>query len=274
MIVVVGYASVDRSRLLDRLPQAGVTARVVTDLDATSTYRAGGIAHTAIALASTGSEPVVPICGVGDDIPGHAFVQALADAGCCTTGVEAAGQRSPTSELFHDPDNRTACVFDPGSGWADLSHSQKELVAEADVVVSMIGPPGVTTTTLQTSPSTADLAWVVKIDPSSQSPEQASEVACRARIAFCNVTERPAAEAAAEGHPLDLVCTDGPHPVTVITDGSARTHSIEPVVGTVNPTGGGDAFAGGYLAAWREGRDQAACVAAGATAARRRLEVE
>ena len=60
--------------------------------------------------------------------------------------------------------------------------------------------------------------------------------------------------------------------MTVTTQGRAP-RLRRPAGATVgNPTGAGDAFAGGYLAAWLRSAEEADCVAAGAAAARRRME--
>ena len=70
MIAVVGYASVDRTLRVDRLPAPGVTARVLS-VAADGPLRPGGIGHTATALAAAVDDDVVPICAVGDDDAGR-----------------------------------------------------------------------------------------------------------------------------------------------------------------------------------------------------------
>jgi sugar/nucleoside kinase (ribokinase family) len=58
----------------------------------------------------------------------------------------------------------------------------------------------------------------------------------------------------------------------VTTQEGCRAYDIPPAETVGNPTGAGDAFAGGYLAAWLRSTEEADCVAAGAAAARRRIE--
>ena len=116
----------------------------------------------------------------------------------------------------------------------------------------------------------ATVAWVVKNDPAALPPDVVAALGGRADIVFHNVAESSLVAAAA-GTPID-VCTDGPRPVTVTSSGGVRTYAVEPCAAVGNPTGAGDAFAGGYLAAWRRSEDEAACVEAGVTAARRRVE--
>jgi sugar/nucleoside kinase (ribokinase family) len=270
VIAVVGYASVDRTVHVDRLPAPGVTARVLS-VAADGPLRPGGIGHAATALAATVDDDVVPICAVGDDDAGRAFIAALATAGCRVHGVLTAQGRSPTAELLHDPDGATACVFDPGVDWNDLDERQGELLAAADVVVVMVAPPAVVRATLAASRSDATVAWIVKNDPAALLPDIVDALCGRADIVFLNVAESSVVEVLpADGAPI-TVCTEGARPVTVTTQGRSHTYAVPPVT-VRNPTGAGDAFAGGYLAAWLGGADDEACVAAGAEAARRLME--
>jgi sugar/nucleoside kinase (ribokinase family) len=268
---VIGYASVDRTLHLDRLPTPGTTARVLAAAGDEAS-RPGGIGHFAVALVSTFDGEVVPICVVGDDEPGRAFVAALGAAGCRTDGIVTTTGRSPTTEMLHGPDGATACVFDAGVGWAELSPRGCELVAAADVVVVMIGPAEVTRTVLAGARSDAIVAWVVKNDPSALPSRLAARLRERADIIFHNAAEASLVAPLPAGRSTIVVGTDGPHPVTVTSGGRTRTFPVEPCTVPGNPTGAGDAFAGSYVAAWLGGNDEESCVAAGAAAARRRME--
>ena len=271
MIVVVGYASVDRTLRLDRLPSPGVTARVLADLGG-GTERPGGIGHTVLALATDVDDEVTPICAVGDDAEGRHFIEAMAAAGCRIDGIVASGARSPSATLFVDPDGATAWVFDPAVDWTGLTHAQGQLVAAADVVVVMIGPAAVTSEALaRTRPGSA-IAWIVKNDPAALPPELAAELRGRAGIIFHNTAESSVVDGVPAAPAPIAVCTDGPRPVTVTSQEGSRAYVVAPVETVGNPTGAGDAFAGGYLAAWLRSADEADCVAAGAAAARRQIE--
>jgi ribokinase len=270
VIVVVGYASVDRTLRLDRLPSAGVTARVLSDAGDIG-LRPGGIGHTVLALAAT-VEDVVPVCAVGEDADGAAFTEALVAAGCRVDGIVGLAGRSPTAELLHDPDGHTACVFDPGVDWADLTAHQRELIVAADVVVAMVGPASVIRATLAGSGHRATVAWIVKNDPAALLPDVVAALCQRADIIFHNVAESSVVEGVPAASTAIVVRTDGPRPVIVTTDGERRTYPIAACATVRNPTGAGDAFAGGYMAAWLDSADEASCVAAGTRAARRRVE--
>jgi sugar/nucleoside kinase (ribokinase family) len=269
-IVVVGYASVDWTLRLDRLPSPGVTARVQADLGG-GTERPGGIGHTVLALAAGLDDEVVPICALGDDSDGRHFVEAMAAAGCPVDGIVASGARSPSTTLFVDPDGATAWVFDPAIEWRGLTDAQCQLVAAADVVVVMIGPAAVTGETLACTRPASALAWIVKNDPAALPPELAAELRRRAHIIFHNAAESSVVDGLPPAPAPIVVCTDGPRPVTVTTQQGRRAYAIPPAETVGNPTGAGDAFAGGYLAAWLRSADEASCVAAGAAAARLRV---
>jgi ribokinase len=270
-VVVVGYASVDRTLRLDRLPSPGVTARVLSDLGG-GTERPGGIGHTVLALATDLDDEVAPICAVGDDAEGRHFVEAMAAAGCRIDGIVAAGARSPSATLFVGPDGATAWVFDPAVDWTRLTDAQRHLVAAADVVVVMIGPVAVTSETLARTRPESAIAWIVKNDPAALPRELVTELRRRARIIFHNAAESSVVDGVPAAPTPIVVCTDGPRPVTVTTQEGCRAYDIPPAETVGNPTGAGDAFAGGYLAAWLRSTEEADCVAAGAAAARRRIE--
>jgi sugar/nucleoside kinase (ribokinase family) len=272
VIAVVGYASVDRVRHLDRLPAPGVTARVVARAG-DGAARAGGIGHTAEALAGSVAEVVVPVCAVGGDAAGHAFRSALADSGCRTDGVVTLPGRTPNADLLYAPDGAAACVFDAGVEWERLDDAQRSIVAAADVVVLLIGPAGVTEDVLATMPADATLAWIVKNDPASLTPAIRNGLRRRAAIVFHNAAEEEVVAGVDAAPAVIRVRTDGPHPVVVSAGARSCSYpvALSSIVG--DPTGAGDAFAAGFLAGWLPHRDDiAACVAAGAAAARRRIE--
>lgn len=271
MIAVVGYASVDRALRLDRLPAPGVTARVLADLGGGGD-RPGGIAHAAHALAAGVDDVVAPVCAVGSDDAGRAFVDAMVATGCRVDGIVVAGSRTPTTELLYDPHGAAACVFDPGVQWTSLTGSQCRLVAAADVVVVMIGPATVTREVLARAVPVVTVAWVVKNDPAALLPEIADALRGRADIIFCNAAEYAFVEDVPPTSAAIVVRTDGPRPVTVTTKQAVHSFPVTPVTTVGNPTGAGDAFAGGFLAAWLRSADEARCVAAGAAAARLRVE--
>lgn len=271
-VAVVGYASIDRSIGLDRFPQPGITSRV-TMFQGGATARPGGIFHTVVALIDSGLGGVTPICGVGQDALGEVFLEALREAGCDTGGIDRSGIRTPSTDLLYGPDGETSCIFDPGTTGDSLNSGQRQLIELCDLLVLMIGPPGVIRGALEAVSEGTAVAWIVKNDPTSLGAGLAAEVGGRANIVFHNAAET-AAVLSAIGEPDPIVVrTDGPHPITVTSGGSNRQFHVEAVEPSVNPTGAGDAFAGGYIASWRLGMDEASCVAGGVAAAAKPLGV-
>jgi ribokinase len=251
---------------VDRLPAPNVTARVLSVLDDQG-HRPGGIGHTALALLGADAD-VAPICAVGDDGAGLTFTAALEAAGCRTDGIATLAGRSPTAQLLYSPDGATTCLFDPGVDWPELSARQRALIALADVVVVMVGPADVTRGALACSRREATLAWIVKNDPTALLPDVVAALCRRADIVFHNAGESTVIERSLTGRAATVVRTDGPRPVTVTTASEPHSYAVPPGPALRNPTGAGDAFAGGYLAAWLRSADEADCVAAGAAAAR------
>ena len=197
-------------------------------------------------------EDVVPICAVGDDAAGRAFTEALAAAGCRVDGIVDAGRPEPdggaarTTRTVH-----TACVFDPGVDWTDLTPRQRQLVAAADVVVAMVGPAPVIRATLAGSRPGATVAWIVKNDPAALLPDVVAALRRRADIIFHNAAESSVVEGVPAESKTIVVRTDGPRPVTVTTQWGAphlphraarRRCATRPVPATRSP-----------VATWRRG---------------------
>lgn len=272
MIVVVGYASIDRAVRVDRLPAPGATARVLGDVG--DGLRPGGIAHAAMALVAATDDDVAPVCAVGDDAAGRAYTGALAEAGCRADGIAALAGRSPTAQLLYEPGGGTCCLFDPGVPWDELTEPQRGLIGAADVVVVMIGPANVIRATLAHSPDEATVAWIVKNDPAALVPDVVTALSERADLIFHNVAEASVVAGLPTGPDQVVVRTDGGRPVTVMSGGERRSYPIPASTAVRNPTGAGDAFAGGFLASWRGSGDESSNVAAGAAAARRRVEAD
>ena len=265
---VVGYASIDRSILVDRMPAPGRTSRVMRHLGDSS--RSGGIAHTLRAMLNGGLEAAA-VCAVGSDPDGVSYVEGLSSLGCNVDGIVIDGPRSPSSDLIYGPNGETACVFDAGGDWDHLTPAQEAAIAASDLLVVMIGPPVVTTEALALARDDQMIAWVVKVDPSSHDTDLAHGLGQRADIVFHNEDEAPMVNRAlAEAAPI-VVTTDGPRAVRVTSGGETNEYPVPRLDVVGNPTGAGDAFAGGYLAPWLLGEQEAKCVAAGVESAARLL---
>jgi sugar/nucleoside kinase (ribokinase family) len=249
------------------MPAPGTTSRVVEHLGDSS--RPGGIAHTSIALQRSGIE-VTPICAVGSDPRGDTYRAALVAQGCADHGIATIGSRSPSADLIYGPGGATACVFDAGGTWNQLTTAQRRAIADSDLLVLMIGPPGVTAEAL-TAADTGRIAWVVKADESSQDARQAHSIGQHADIVFHNREESAVVAAAVSGVTPTIVTTDGPRPIRVTRDGRTAEYPVPQLEIVGNPTGAGDALAGGFLGPWLLGESEETCVESGVESAARLL---
>jgi ribokinase len=158
-----------------------------------------------------------------------------------------------------------------------LTPVQEDLIAAADWVCITIGPPAAAEVVLETIGNQAKLAWVVKHDPRAMSLELAARIAERADLIFCSK-----AEASFLGDALGAAARDRHGPVIIETHGGSgaliKSREGERFVAAVamsvsDPTGAGDTFAGGVLAAIAKGdTDPTAIVEAGHRAARMLLD--
>lgn len=269
--LVAGYASLDRAIQVDRCPGPGTTGvirRIVDD-----TRRPGGIAQTALALATGGVE-VSALTLVGHDAYGHAYVEALKDGGIDTSHILLRRGRSPYTDLLYAEDGSTACLFHPGTPGAwPLEASHTAAVGEADLVVCMVGPADVTTALLDALSDDTTLAWVIKDDREALGAGLKLRLSGRADLIFCNQDERSLIDTSVLRRQAVVVQTAGPRPVEVTMGGATSTHEVPKLDrAPIDPTGAGDAFAGGFLAAHVRGSDVSEAVSQGLAASRRLLQ--
>ena len=277
-IAITGYASLDHVAILDGAPQAGRTTTILQRPQDGWPRLGGGPAFVAMALTADGIDNAIPVSWIGDDEAGNAYRDQLAVRGVSGKGLDAiAGARTPVSVLAYDPDGGCICLYDPGMpAGLTLSTSQVELVGTADWVCVTIGPSAVNDAVLAAISETTHLAWIVKHDPRAMSVAQAARFAARADLICFSHAEgdfvRAALAEVGTGRPGQvLIETRGGQGATITRDGQSIAVSAEPLSVT-DPTGAGDSFAGGVLAALAKGEtDLAAVVRSGHAAARRLL---
>lgn len=269
-VLVAGYASLDRAIRVNRCPGPGTTGVIHHIVDAQR--RPGGIAHAALALATAGVDVSV-LTAVGDDEPGRRYSEALEQAGCDTTPMLVRGDTTPYTDLLYADDGSTACLFHPGAqGSWEIEPADMGYVGTADAVVCMVGPAEVTAMLLDTVAEDIVVAWVIKDDRQALSGDLPKRLSGRADLIFCNRSESRLIDRDALRPAAIVVQTAGPEPVEVTAGGAHASYPVEPLDSMpVDPTGAGDAFAGGFIAAHLLGATTAEATAAGMSASRRLL---
>ena len=274
-IVITGYASLDYVLRLDGMPEANRTTRVI---GRPAWPRLGGSpAYVAAALVAAGETAATPVTWIGDDTAGETFLAGLREAGVSVEGVAVkGGGRTPVSVLAYQPDGGCICLYDPGlDDRLTLTAAQWRLVADAEWVCVTVGPASVADEVLSMVRERTRLVWVVKADPKSFAPRLAVRLAARADVISASRTEAAFVAEAIAGAP------PRPERIRVETRGSDgasvawRGNSVDvPAVALMasDPTGAGDSFVGGLIAALaRDPGQPPAAVRAGIAAAERLL---
>lgn len=278
-IAITGYASLDHVAMLDGTPRAGRTTTILDRPDHAWPRLGGSPAYVAAALVSNGIAQASPVSWIGDDEQGEAYRAQLAAHGIPDAGVTVvAGARTPVAILAYEPDGGCICLYHPGMPKGlGLSDAQEALIANADWVCVTIGPPAATEAVLDTIGEHTKLAWVVKHDPRAMSPELAARFAARADLICHSLAEADYLAHAIEagGPPREgqiVIETHGRSGAAFRRDGKTSFVPTAPLA-VSDPTGAGDTFAGGVLAALAKGEtDPATVVEAGHRAARALLE--
>ena len=158
-----------------------------------------------------------------------------------------------------------------------LTSVQENLIAAADWVCVTIGPPAAAEAVLETIGDQAKLAWIVKHDPRAMSLDLATRIAERADLIFCSKAEasflQDALAAASRDKPGLIIIETHGGSGALIKSGQGERFVAAVAMSVSDPTGAGDTFAGGVLAAIAKGEtDPTAIVEAGHRAARMLLD--
>lgn len=257
-VAVIGYASLDHVAMLDGLPRAGRTTTIVDRPDGAWPRLGGSPAYVAGALVANGVADAFPVSWIGDDTGGEIYRGQLAARGIAEDGIAVVpASRTPASVMAYLPDGGCACLYDPGLTDAPgLTPAQERLISRADWLCVTIGPAAATEAALAAMSADARLCWVVKHDPRAMPPSLATRMASRADAIFCSQSERSFVGEALAGRPARagqaLIETHGGEGATLLRDGHewfAKANALT----IADPTGAGDSFAGGALAALVKG---------------------
>ncbi|MBA3875516.1 MAG: hypothetical protein C0498_01040 [Anaerolinea sp.] len=275
--VVSGYASLDEAFRASHHAGGGETAILRGPVHPTA-GRGGCGPNAALALARLGLRSGL-VTWLGDDPDGRAYFDHLRAAGVDLTGVEVGHGRSPRSLLIYDPDGAAACYFHPSrSAEQRLSQALRAQLAEVGWLAITVGPASVTQSLLDAAAPDTRLAWNVKADRAAFPPELVrrlirSEVVCLNEAELAFVARQVGNGFAASSEALVdvgagcVALTMGRRGYRLVSRDEQLTETVEPIEAS-DPTGAGDAFFAGFLAALIRGaslRDagrQAAALAA------------
>ena len=279
-IVVVGYAGIDFVWQASASPGPGRTALLSGPVNPRPRFGGCGPA-VALELARMGRS-VALISWLGEDGYGREYAAQLQEAGVDTTGlIVAAGELTPRTFLFYDPEGgATVCFHPSGSQQQTLDAPSRARLASARALALTVCPAALTSELLEVRPPEAILAWDVKADADAYPPPlrrrllAEADIVClnRDELAFLAEPGRDAPRAASGTSDADVV-TSAAHGVVVVTAGAAGIFVSWPEgqavvrperVSVEDPTGAGDAFFAAFLAATLrgDGPEQAARVAA------------
>lgn len=255
-----------------------------TDTLAAITHTGGGQgANTAAWLAAAGS-PVTLIAAVGDDAAGRERVAELTAAGVRCAVRAHAGAITGTVVVLASADERTL-VTDPGACLLLHPADVRSAIAAAGdaghlhlsgyVLLNEGSRPG----GLAALAGARERGLTVSVDAASAAPLRAVSAGLfltwvhGADLLLCNADEAavlagpgtPTAQAAALAHVARTVVVKrgGDGAVWHGADGTVRTGTSVRVP-MIDPTGAGDAFAGGLLDAWCAGHSPDEALRAGA----------
>jgi ribokinase len=274
-VAVVGYASLDYVVRLDTAPRPDRTSTILSR--AADWPRLGGApAYVAAALAAGGVGDATAVSWVGDDREGERYRASLAERGLSAEGIGLRPGRTPVCILAYEPDGGCHCLYDPGlRRQPEMDQRQRTLIAAAQALCITVGPAGATREALALARADASVAWVVKADPRAVPRDLADALAARADLIIFSRGEAAFIEDALERannaiRPPVVVETRGRREVALRQGGEIDVVPVDPIE-IDDPTGAGDTFAGGFLAARLTGADPTTALREGVAAARAML---
>lgn len=250
-IIVSGYATLDYVVQLDA-PFYG-TGTATGELGVSEAWpRAGGAALYASRRIAAVGHRAFPLTWIGDDGDGGHYLRACQRSQICCDAVEKVrGGKTPRCVLIYRPDGDYGCLLDTGfQGNETLSSRQAAIVDAADHLCISAGPPAATSALLEAYPLAGDLSWIAKLDPMSFPEALRAVLARRARLIFCNASEREFIEAARDcERPARQIIIETLGSAGVLVDCSGGRQVIPTVaLATHDTTGAGDTLAGEIIA--------------------------
>ncbi len=277
-IAISGYASLDYVVQLAAPPQPSRTVAVTSRADAWP--RPGGSPiYIGAAIRRAGGADVSLITWVGADVAGSDYIRRVAALGLSTEGVERSlSGHTPICILAYDPSGASYCLYEASaSTGAGYNPVQAAMMEAADWICLTVQPASAARAALARISDRQRLVWAVKGDPDAFPEDLRRDLAARADLVVHSEGERDFVApflAAAPGRPDRLVVeTQGAAGAALTMGGRMLYAPLDKTkrVAANDPTGAGDTFVGGLIAALIVRRDPLAALRAGEAAAREML---
>jgi ribokinase len=261
VIHVVGHTALDHILRVPRFPARNGS----TFISDHQVFFGGGAANIAAGIARL-NVPATLVSAVGPEFAGSDYERWLSDLGVVTNLVVAPGKRTPTAFVFTDDAGDQVTYFEWG---ASETFAGREAPA-LDFVHLATADPGFNV-------RVAGKGRFVSFDPGQDiiwyTAEQIRRILARIRILFANRHEMAHLGRILEIPGEEIIARVPVVVVTMDTEGSilyegGKEHRIPIVpVQAVDPTGAGDAYRAGFLAAYSKGHSSLTACRVGATTA-------
>jgi ribokinase len=277
-IVVIGYASIDHVVQLSGPPAPNRTTIIASRPTKSWPQLGGSPPYIVGAMLRAGFKSAAIITWVGKDEQGSWYVQAMEQAGLPTEGVaRTLPGPSPICIMAYDPTGVSYCLYEAAnSRGIALDAGQLEVIRSADWICLCAQPQTASRSALAQLKPNQKLIWAVKGDSDAFPPDLRRDLAARADLIVHSRGERafvePALAESGLGRPGRIIVeTRGPAGAQ-ITIGGKTTFVPTEKIAVADPTGAGDAFLGGLIAALiQKPDDPVAAIHSGETAARTML---
>jgi ribokinase len=277
-VLVSGYTSIDVRLVTDALPRAGETA--ILNGEPLPARQWGGCAANVARWLRELDVPATLVAWLGDDEEGEEYRELLARSGVDVSLVEVGAAPSPRSWLVSDASGTTVCFFHPSGADEQRFADDPALRAATDWLAVTVGPVGLTASLLDAF-ADVRLAWDVKADRRAFPPELVRRLLAADLVCLNDAEARFVGESIGLGRPAgadDLLArgaavvalTRGREGALVAWPGGTETLAPHQIA-HAEPTGAGDAFFAGMLAALRAGAEPAEACRRGLDVATRHL---
>jgi ribokinase len=283
-VVVSGYTSIDVRLVTDVLPRSGETA--ILHGEALPAPSWGGCAPNVARWLRRLDVPATLLGWLGDDHEGRGYRELLDADDVDLRLLETGPAPSPRSWLVSDEAGVTVCFFHPSASDEQRFSDDPALRAATDWLAVTVAPEGLTRSLLtafadDVASRRVRIAWDVKADYRAFPPDlvrrlAAAELVClnQAEATFVGESlglRRPAEPEDLLAHGASVVALTRGREGAVVAWHSGSDELAPAEVSSQEPTGAGDAFFAGMLAALRLGAEPSEACRRGLDTAARHL---